>query len=419
MGKLWYEQPAVEWEEALPIGNGRMGAMVYGGTDCERIQLNEESMWYGGKVNRINPDFRENLPKVRAYLDAGEISKAERLMDKAMSGCPDSMHPYQVLGDISFYFGGIQRDEVTDYKRTLDLDRAVVTTEFTCRGTVYRREVFATRPGDCIVMRFTAEGEGTVDFTARMRRGKFFDGVGSCGDDGIELYGNLGKGGIDFSMLLRAEVKGSGKVTTLGETLNAEGAKEASFDRQILQRKTGVFLQNFRQNRLDFFGGIFVPRHALGAEVRRLKGQQPPQRLPAVPAQPPAQQLPVRLQGSHVLFHQKHHLLPQSRRCLQPQQNFIGHFGAFCGMAGKMAPAGFIRGKDGRFSHIMEQRRPAQGQIRRHAPHHPGRVGINIVGMVRISLIEAHCRRQLRDCRGDNRREAQKILRRHPDDEFA
>lgn len=226
MGKLWYAQPAVEWEEALPIGNGRVGAMVYGGTDCERIQLNEESMWYGGKVNRINPDFRENLPKVRAYLDAGEISKAERLMDKAMSGCPDSMHPYQVLGDISFYFGGIQRDEVTDYKRTLDLDRAVVTTEFTCRGTVYRREVFATRPGDCIVMRFTAEGEGTVDFTARMRRGKFFDGVGSCGDDGIELYGNLGKGGIDFSMLLRAEVKGSGKVTTLGETLNAEGAKE-------------------------------------------------------------------------------------------------------------------------------------------------------------------------------------------------
>lgn len=101
MSRLWYEQPAAEWEEALPIGSGRLGAMVYGGTDTEQIQLNEESMWYGGRVDRINPDFKENLPLIREYLDQGQIAKAERLMDKAMTGCPDSMHPYQTLGKLS------------------------------------------------------------------------------------------------------------------------------------------------------------------------------------------------------------------------------------------------------------------------------------------------------------------------------
>lgn len=225
MSRLWYEQPAAEWEEALPIGNGRLGAMVYGGTDTERLQLNEESMWYGGKVNRINPDFKRKLPEIRRLLDQGQIGAAERLMDKAMSGCPDSMHPYQTLGEIGITFYGIEKDAVTGYRRTLDLERAVVVTEFSCNGTTYRREAFASKPGDCILLRFTAEGPGTVDFTSRMRRGKFFDGVGKCGEDCVELYGNLGRGGWEFSMALRAFARG-GKVSVLGESLDAEGAKE-------------------------------------------------------------------------------------------------------------------------------------------------------------------------------------------------
>ena len=226
MSRLWYEQPASEWEEALPIGSGRLGAMVYGGTDAEQIQVNEESMWYGGRVDRINPDFKENLPLIRKYLEEGQISKAERLMDKAMTGCPDSMHPYQTLGEINFTFYGIDKQSVTDYTRTLDLDRAVVCTEFRAGDTLYRREIFASHPADCIIMRFTAEGSGTVDFTTRMRRGKFFDGVRRCGDDCIELYGNLGRGGYDFSMALRGEAVGQGRITALGESLDAAEAKE-------------------------------------------------------------------------------------------------------------------------------------------------------------------------------------------------
>ncbi len=225
-GGTWYEQPAAEWEEALPVGNGRLGAMVYGGIATERIQVNEESIWYGGKTDRINPDFRENLPKIRSLLDQGRISEAEKLMDKAMSGCPDSMHPYQTLGEIKIDFQGIDQKRATGYRRTLDLNRAVAATEFRVGDTVYRREVFASAPADCIVMRFTAEGPGTVDFTVRMRRGKFFDGAGRCGDDSIVLYGNLGKGGCEFSMALQARAVGGGKISALGECLESAGAKE-------------------------------------------------------------------------------------------------------------------------------------------------------------------------------------------------
>lgn len=226
MSRLWYKQPAAEWEEALPIGSGRLGAMVYGGTDRERIQLNEESMWYGGRADRINPDFKDNLPLIRKYLDEGQIAKAERLMDQSMSGCPDSMHPYQTLGEITFTFYGIDREKVTEYTRSLDLDQAVTRTEFRADGSLYRREIFASHPADCIIMRFTAEGPGTVDFTARLRRGKFFDGVGRWGENGIELYGNLGRGGYEYSMALYAAAVDGGSVSVLGECLRAEGARE-------------------------------------------------------------------------------------------------------------------------------------------------------------------------------------------------
>ena len=108
MSRLWYDHPASEWEEALPIGNGRIGAMVYGGTDRERLQVNEESIWLGGPVNRHNPDAKENLPKIRQLLRDGRIPEAEHLMETALSACPEGMHPYQTLGDVQFFFDGIE-----------------------------------------------------------------------------------------------------------------------------------------------------------------------------------------------------------------------------------------------------------------------------------------------------------------------
>ena len=111
MGKLWYRQPAAQWEEALPLGNGRLGAMVFGGVAEEHLQMNEETMWYGGRVDRNNPDARQMLPKIRELIFGGEIGEAERLMKLAMSGCPNSMHPYQTLGDIYFQFTGLENPD--------------------------------------------------------------------------------------------------------------------------------------------------------------------------------------------------------------------------------------------------------------------------------------------------------------------
>lgn len=242
MDRLWYRTPAAEWEEALPIGSGRLGAMVYGGTDREVLQVNEESMWYGGAVNRLNPDAAVNFPLIREYLRTGQIGRAERLMETALSGCPDSMHSYQTLGEVQFYFDDIPNarerksgkpgvmalcEGMTEYERSLSLETAVAECGFRSGGTRYKREYFASHPADCILMRFTAEGEGTVDFLARLRRGKCFDGVKKLGNDGIMLYGNLGRGGYEFAMALWARTVG-GTVKTLGECLQVEGAREVT-----------------------------------------------------------------------------------------------------------------------------------------------------------------------------------------------
>lgn len=106
MSRLWYEKPAAIWEEALPLGNGRMGGMVFGGIREEHLQLNEDSVWYGGYIDRNNPDALKNLPKIRKLILVGKIREAEELMIYALSGTPQSQRPYQSLGDLYLRFSG-------------------------------------------------------------------------------------------------------------------------------------------------------------------------------------------------------------------------------------------------------------------------------------------------------------------------
>ncbi len=227
MSKLWYEQPARIWEEALPIGNGRMGAMVFGGVMSETLQVNEESIWYGGKVDRINPDAKKYLPEIRTLLREGKIGKAQDLMNSALAGNPNSVHPFQTLGEVMLWFG--ETGKAQEYRRTLNLDSAVCSTEYAIDSetgrTSYNREVFFSKPADCMVMRLTAKGEKGIHFSARLERGRFYDGVKKCGDDGVCLYGNLGKGGYDFAMLLRAKTVG-GSCTLIGENIVVDEAQE-------------------------------------------------------------------------------------------------------------------------------------------------------------------------------------------------
>ena len=223
MSKLWYAQPAKEWEEALPLGNGRLGAMVYGGTEYEHVQLSEESIWYGGPVNRINPDMKENLPKIRQLIFEGRIAEAEKLMWLAQSGCPNSMHPTQTLGDITIGFEGLS--DVTDYRRELDMDNALARTEFVKDGVAYERTYFTSKPAKLLIMRFAASKPGCLSFWAGMDRWKFYDGIRKSGDNEIYLFGNLGRGGYEYGMKLKALHKG-GKVSVVGERIVVEKADE-------------------------------------------------------------------------------------------------------------------------------------------------------------------------------------------------
>jgi len=165
---LWYRAPAANWNEALPIGNGRLGAMVFGGVVDERLQLNEDTVWAGQKLDRVNPQAAAWLPQVRRLLFAGKPAEAEAIADEKIISVPRRMPPYQTLGDLSLRF---QIDgESSDYRRELDLDDAVTRVRFSAGRTVFTREAFATAVDQVIVMRLTADRAGAIAFTASMSR---------------------------------------------------------------------------------------------------------------------------------------------------------------------------------------------------------------------------------------------------------
>ena len=237
MEKLWYQKPADEWEEALPLGNGRLGAMVFGQIQKEQIQVNEESIWYGKRRGRINPDAKENLPKIREYIRNGQIQKAQKLMSLAMTGCPYGERMYQTLGEISIEMDlpeeKIEKDADsainTTYYRELDLSKAVCHVQYDCEkseGKTIKIEstYFISHPDDCMIVHMKASN-GQLSFVAKLDRDKYFDSIGKCDDYTIFLSGNLGKEAPEFAMCLRAKVVG-GSVKTIGQSLLVEKADE-------------------------------------------------------------------------------------------------------------------------------------------------------------------------------------------------
>ena len=227
MSILWYTKPAAEWEEALPLGNGRLGAMIAGNLREERIQVNEETIWYGGWEDRLNPDARENLPKLRELVRQGRISEAERLIRLAFISGPDGQRGYQTLGDIEMkYLNDPSQEECTAYRRELDLDRAVCRVQYeNAKKEAFERTCFISRPADCMVLHLRAP-KGKVSVEVMLNRAKYFDRTGKVNDHTIYLSGNLGKNALEFAMCLSAKATG-GRVYTMGHTLVIEEADEA------------------------------------------------------------------------------------------------------------------------------------------------------------------------------------------------
>ena len=197
---LWYRSPAPIWDHALPVGNGRLGAMIFGGSNTgsnngdlqdaarnaplmdgsqtfagdEHIQLNESSLWRGNRANRLNPCAQESVPQIRKLLldsqglDGAKISQAEKLAQDCMIGVPAAMPGYSTLGDL--YLRSSSREPVTAYRRQLDLETGVVSVTYAMNGIHYMREVFVSVPDEVIVVRLSADKKGAMSFRASMDR---------------------------------------------------------------------------------------------------------------------------------------------------------------------------------------------------------------------------------------------------------
>jgi alpha-L-fucosidase 2 len=152
---LWYRQPANEWVEALPVGNGRLGAMVFGGVALERLQLNEDTFFSGGPYHPVNPEAKDALPEVRRLIFAGEYAKAQELANAKVMSKPLKQMSYQPIGDLLINQFGLEN--VVEYVRELDLETAVARTSFVSEFSRYTREVFASAPDQVIVMRLSAD----------------------------------------------------------------------------------------------------------------------------------------------------------------------------------------------------------------------------------------------------------------------
>ncbi|HOW68891.1 MAG TPA: glycoside hydrolase family 95 protein [Candidatus Paceibacterota bacterium] len=216
---LWYRQPAKDWLEALPVGNGRLGAMVFGETAKERIQLNEETLWSGGGAWPIPRGDQTRLAEIRQLLFDGKYAEGEALVNKhLLSGPRGDINSHQTLGDL--ILSANLEGEVAGYRRSLDLDTGVASTTFTVEGVSYRREVFASAPAQALVVRLSADRPGRVSLTASLDRAN--TQCAAMGTDTILMSGQAISGkrtnGVKFAAALRAVAEG-GQVRAEGASL--------------------------------------------------------------------------------------------------------------------------------------------------------------------------------------------------------
>ncbi len=163
--KLWYPQPATEWVEALPIGNGRLGAMIFGGIERERIQFNKDTLWTGIPRDYINPNAKETVPKVRKLLFEGKQSEAEKVAWDIMS-IPLRQEAYQPFGDLHLHFPG--HENAKEYRRELNLDEAVAKVQYRVGDVLFQREIFSSAPDQVIVIHITASQPGQIHCKAAL-----------------------------------------------------------------------------------------------------------------------------------------------------------------------------------------------------------------------------------------------------------
>jgi alpha-L-fucosidase 2 len=232
--RLTYDKPAAEWSEALPVGNGRIGAMDFGGTQEEHLQVNEGTLWGGGPHDYVNPEAYSHLKEIQQLIFSGKIDEAQKLASSLM-GKPPLLMPYQPFCDIRLHSS--EPEQTKDYRRELNLDEAIAETDYTIGATRYRREVFISYPDQVLVIRITSSQRGQISFGLSLESPQPGARVESAANDTLQLNGQIQprhnppyswtgsweEPGMRFAAVLKVSTEG-GSVRTAGDHLDVSGA---------------------------------------------------------------------------------------------------------------------------------------------------------------------------------------------------
>ncbi len=237
---LWYDHPALKWENALPVGNGRLGAMVFGRTDAERIQFNEETYWSGGPYAQTVKGGSGHLSEIQKLVFEGKYKEAHKLFGRYLMGYPVEQQKYQSMGDVILTFD--RKGEVKNYRLELDLDSAIVRVRYEQDGVRFIREIFSSAVDQVIVIRLTASAPGSISLSAELRgcRNEAHSNYGTdyfwmdrWGDDGLQVTGRsadyLGiEGKIRYRACVRVRHDG-GSLGSDGTELTLRNADAVTF----------------------------------------------------------------------------------------------------------------------------------------------------------------------------------------------
>lgn len=225
--KILFNKPADNWNEALPVGNGRIGAMIFGSVENERLEINEESVWTGEERWDANPDALKNLPKVRKLLFEGKYAEAEKLAQSGIMGKKpgNPAASYQAMCDLYLNFG-TQRG-VSNYRRELDIKEAIARVSYTANQINFKREIFSSAPDQAIVIILTADRPSSLSFTAKISRQGGKPVISASGNE-INFNEHVGNGvGVKMAGRLRVVADG-GKMISGGDSIRIEKANSVT-----------------------------------------------------------------------------------------------------------------------------------------------------------------------------------------------
>ena len=224
---IWFDKPAANWDEALPVGNGRLGGMVFGTVNEERIQLNEETFWSGGPYSTVVKDGYKALPEIQRLVFQEKLLEAHNLFGRNLMGYPVEQQKYQSFANLHLFFAYVQ--EPTNYRRALDLNTSLATVEYQVGDTKFQRQVIASAPDNVIAVHLTADQTGQVSFRANLRGvrntahsnyGTGYFRMDPVGQDGLAVTGRS----TDY-LGIPGQMKYEGRIwaTTEGGTVRTDG----------------------------------------------------------------------------------------------------------------------------------------------------------------------------------------------------